>query len=148
MASELDFLNSNFEINSKKKKMKTNPAVWFEIYVEDMNRAKKFYETVLDVELQKLPMPDTLDSDMVMMAFPSEMTAAGASGTLVKMSGFKPGAGGSLIYFGSEDCSVEEKRIEKAGGKIHQSKQSLGEHGFMVLAGDTEGNMFGIHSMA
>lgn len=124
-----------------------NPIVWFEIYVDDMNRAQKFYETVFDVKLSELPMPDTLDEEMKMMAFPGDMDGPGAGGVLVKMAGFDVGGNSTLVYFGSEDCSIEEKRIEKAGGKILRGKQSLGEFGFMVSATDTEGNMFGIHSM-
>lgn len=124
-----------------------NPIVWFEIYVDDMKRAQPFYEQVLDVKLSELPMPDSLDSPMQMMSFPSDMDTHGASGVLVKMEGFKAGGNSTLVYFRSDDCATEEKRVEKAGGKVIQSKQSLGEHGFMVLANDTEGNMFGIHSM-
>jgi len=126
--------------------MKKNPVVWFEIYVNDMQRAKKFYESVLKTDLTKLPIPDNIGEGMEMMAFPMEMEAEGASGALVKMEGFKVGGGGTIVYFSSDDCAVEEGRIEKAGGKIFQSKQSIGEFGFMVLAHDTEGNMFGIHS--
>jgi len=32
--------------------MANNPVVWFEIYVQDMARAKKFYEAVLQVKLE------------------------------------------------------------------------------------------------
>ncbi len=124
-----------------------NPVGWFEIYVDDMNRAKKFYEEVLHVQLSELPMPNTADDDMKMVAFPMEMDGAGAAGALVKMAGFKAGGGGStIVYFDSDDCAIEEARIEEAGGKVHQSKESIGEYGFMVLAFDTEGNMFGVHS--
>lgn len=42
---------------------------------------------------------------------------------------------------------VEEKRAMKFGGKIHKPKMSIGQHGFISLVNDTEGNMFGIHSM-
>ena len=35
-----------------------NPVGWFEIYVDDMERAKSFYEAVLKVKLEKLPGPD------------------------------------------------------------------------------------------
>lgn len=124
-----------------------NPIVWFEIYVDDMNRAQKFYEAVFAVKLSDLPMPDTLEDEIKMMAFPSDMKGFGASGVLAKMKGVKAGGNSTLVYFGSDDCAIEEKRIEKAGGKIQQSKQSLGEFGYMVSATDTEGNMFGIHSM-
>lgn len=94
-------------------------------------------------------MPDVEDSDSTeMVAFPMEMDGAGAAGALVKMEGVKAGGNSSLVYFGSEDCSIEEGRIQAAGGRIFKSKQSLGEFGAMVLAFDTEGNMFGIHSQS
>lgn len=125
--------------------MKANPVIWFEIYVNDLQRAKKFYETVFKTELSELPTPEG-NEGMKMLSFPMEMNGEGAAGTLVKMKGFEAGGGGTIIYFRSDDCAIEENRVEKAGGKICQSKQSLGEYGFMVLANDTEGNMFGIHS--
>ena len=125
-----------------------NPVVWFEIYVEDLKRAKKFYETVLDLKLNDMPMPDMDGEEMEMVSFPMEMDGEGASGALVKMEGFKAGGNSTIIYFGSEDCAKEEGKIASAGGKVIQSKQSLGEYGFMVLATDTEGNTFGIHSEA
>ena len=64
------------------------------------------------------------------------------------MEGIKAGGNSTIVYFGSEDCSIEESRIENAGGKIHRPKESLGEYGYMVLATDTEGNTFGVHSQA
>lgn len=124
---------------------KFNPIVWFEIYVDDMARAKKFYESILKIEFSELPNPT--ENTMQMMAFPSDMEAGGASGALVKMEGFKAGGGGTIVYFHSEDCSIVQKRIAAAGGELMQPKTSLGEFGFMVLGKDTEGNMFGVHSM-
>lgn len=123
--------------------MKSNPVVWFEVYVDDMSRAKKFYETVFKTELQQLPAGPEIE----MWAFPMDMNAPGAAGSLAKMEGFGPKTGGTLVYFSSEDCSIEESRIESAGGKIQRPKTSIGEYGFMTLAVDSEGNMFGIHSM-
>jgi hypothetical protein len=70
-----------------------------------------------------------------------------ASGALVKMEGFKPGGNGTIVYFDSENCSIEEERISASGGKIFQSKTQIGEYGFMCLCIDTEGNTFGLHSM-
>jgi len=35
----------------------SNTAVWFEIYVDDMERASKFYENVFNVKLEELPNP-------------------------------------------------------------------------------------------
>lgn len=123
-----------------------NPVVWFEIYTDDLFRAKKFYESVLQIELSELPNPTS--DGMQMLSFPGDMEAKNsASGALVKMEGFKAGNNSTIVYFMSEDCSIEEARVENAGGKIFQSKTQIGDYGFMVLAKDTEGNMIGIHSM-
>ena len=121
--------------------MKSNPVGWFEIYVQDMDRAKRFYEAVLQGKLQKLNSPG-----VEMWAFPMEMNGAGASGSLVKMKGV-PSGGSTLVYFRCDDCAVEEARVTKAGGKVHKNKFSIGEHGYISLAVDPDGNMFGLHSM-
>ena len=123
----------------------SNPVCWFEIYVDDMNRAKKFYETLLQLQLTQLSEPN--DTTMEMWTFPSDMQQYGATGSLVKMAGMPVGGNSTVIYFSSEDCAIEEARIEAAGGKIHQAKMAIGEHGHIVLGVDTEGNLFGIHSM-
>ena len=52
--------------------MKTNPIVWFEIYVQDMERAKSFYEAVLAIKLEKMPAPTAECEDMEMWGFPSD----------------------------------------------------------------------------
>jgi uncharacterized protein len=124
--------------------MATNPVAWFEIYIQEMQRATQFYEAVLGVKLEPLPVPEP---DLEMMAFPMSMEQTGAGGALVKMSGVASGGNSTLVYFSCDDCAVEESRIVPAGGKIFRSKVSIGEYGFMVLANDPEGNMFGLHSL-
>ena len=129
---------------------KQNPVVHFEIYVNDMGRAQKFYESVFDIKLTKLEVPEIEEAPAEMMFFPGEpnqMEIYGAGGSLVKMTGFEAGVGGSLVYFGCEDCAVEESRVVENGGSVHKPKQSLGEYGFMSLVMDSEGNMIGLHSM-
>ena len=129
--------------------MKHNPVVWFEIYVADMARAKAFYEAVFQIQLNALPTPpgDASANGMQMLAFPADMNLGGAGGALVRMEGVPPGPGGTLVYFGCEDCAVEQARVEQAGGRVHQAKFSIGEFGFCALLVDTEGNMVGLHSM-
>lgn len=122
--------------------MKKNPVGWFEIYVQDMARAKKFYETVLDITLDKLPA-----GDLEMMAFPGDMIANGTSGALVRMPGVPSGGNSVMIYFNCDDCGLEGSRVAAAGGTVQRDKISIGEYGFVVLATDTEGNMFGLHSL-
>lgn len=124
---------------------KFNPVVWFEIYVDDIDRATKFYEEILQIKLQE--MSDPTNEAIIMKAFPGDPFNSGASGTLVKLEGMKAGGGGTMVYFFSTDCSIEQSRVEAAGGKISQPKTSLGEYGFCPIVTDTEGNTFGIHSM-
>ena len=125
----------------------SNPVVWFEIYVDDMARARAFYETVLGVTLAPLPAPGGMDG-FEMLAFPATMENPGAGGTLCRMEGVSPGGGGTLVYFACADCAVEASRVEAAGGRLHQAKMSIGDYGNIALAFDTEGNMFGLHSLA
>jgi predicted enzyme related to lactoylglutathione lyase len=125
---------------------KHNPVCWFEIYVNDMQRAKKFYSQVLNMEITDAPEMTGM-GNMQMAFFPWVENVPNSSGALVKMDGVSAGMGGTMIYFQCEDCSVEESRVEAAGGKVHQPKMSIGEFGFCSMCIDTEGNMFGLHSM-
>ncbi len=125
--------------------MATNPVVWFEIYVQDMARAQKFYEAILRVKLEALGDPN--DSTVEMKAFPMDMEGPGASGALVKMKDFPSGGNSTLVYFSCADCAEEAGRVASSGGRIQREKMAIGEYGFIALAFDTEGNMFGLHSM-
>ncbi len=134
--------------------MKSNPVVWFEIYVENMARAKAFYEATFEVKLEFMSPPTEemrATGNMEMWSFPMDkdaaMTTPGASGMLVKMDGYNPGGGGTLIYFGCEDCAVTAARAAKNGGSICSEKMAIGPYGFIALVHDTEGNTIGLHSM-
>lgn len=122
--------------------MRVNPVGWFEIYVQDMARAKRFYEAVFQTKLDKLGNPE-----IEMWAFPMDMEHLGAGGTLVRMEGMPSGGNSTIVYFICDDCAVEAARVEPAGGKIFKPKMSIGQYGFIALATDTEGNMIGMHSM-
>ncbi len=127
--------------------MKSNPVGWFEIYVQDVPRAKAFYEAVLQGHLAALDNPDPdAFPDMEMWAFPMSMEGYGAAGALVKMAGC-PSGGSTLVYFSCEDCAVETARAAAHGGRVFKSKTSIGENGFIAMVEDTEGNTIGFHSM-
>jgi predicted enzyme related to lactoylglutathione lyase len=119
-----------------------NPVAWFEIYVDDINRAKRFYEAMLCIDLQKLE-----ETEFEMWAFPMEQKSYGASGALIKLPGYPSGANSTIVYFSCADCAIEAERASKAGGKIETPKKSIGQYGFIALIVDTEGNMIGLHSM-
>lgn len=122
--------------------MKTNPVVWFEIYVQDTARAKRFYEQVLAVELAPLA-----SEGMEMWCFPMQDNSPGAMGALVKMEGCPSGGNSTLVYFACEDCAIEAGRVGAAGGQVVKEKFSIGEYGFIALVSDPDGNMIGLHSM-
>lgn len=129
---------------------KYNAVGWFEIYVQDIEKARKFYEEVFRVKLEDMSDPTGDDNNnMKMVAFPmvENGEAPGASGALVQMEGFTSGGNSTIVYFSSFDCAVEEARVEAAGGRVHMSKSAIGEHGFIALFYDVDGNMVGIHSM-
>ncbi len=129
--------------------MNQNIICWFEIYVKDMDRAKKFYSAVLGTVFSDMVAPGEADKGMKMSFF-SNPENQGVSGALVQMEGTKEGDGRSvntMVYFPCEDVSVEEARIEAAGGKVMQSKMDIGEFGFCSICVDTEGNAFGLFSM-
>ena len=123
--------------------MASNPVRWFEIYVQDTARARRFYENVLQTTLTKL---DSTAMDYWM--FPSmAMDQAGTSGAISRVEGMPSGGNSTIVYFVTDDCAVEASRVEAAGGKIMKPKFAIGPYGFIALVFDTEGNLFGLHSM-
>jgi len=132
--------------------MKANPVGWFEIYVQDIPRAVAFYEAMLETKLEHLPTSDPVAwPDLEMWTFPMsdcDNPTYGAAGALCKMGGCPSGGGGTLVYFSCEDCAVDAARAAANGGSIFKEKMPIGEHGFIALVLDTEGNMIGLHSMA
>jgi uncharacterized protein len=125
---------------------KRNPVGWFEIYVQDMNRARTFYEEVFQVTLEALPGPDP---DLEMWLFPPAMSPEnpGCGGALAKMKDKDSGTGGTIIYFSCEDCAEEASRVAAGGGQIHFDKMPIGEYGHIAMFLDPDGNMVGLHSM-
>jgi predicted enzyme related to lactoylglutathione lyase len=124
----------------------SNPFTWVEIYVEDMSRAKLFYETVFDIQMVPMDAPDGM-GEIEMISFPWVENERNISGALVKMESIKPGSGGTIVYLACTDCAIEESRIVSAGGQVFQPKMPLGEYGFCSLFIDSEGNTVGLYSM-
>ena len=132
--------------------MKANPVGWFEIYVQDMDRAKSFYETVFQVLLEQLTPPPTpqgesCEGEIEMWMFPMSEQGYGAAGALIRMEGVPSGGGGTMVYFRCEDCAIEAARVAESGGSIFREKMPIGKYGFIAIVKDTEGNMIGLHSM-
>ncbi|NQX43322.1 hypothetical protein SAMN05421820_11690 [Pedobacter steynii] len=118
-----------------------NPVGWFDINVSNLERAKKFYETVFNIQLVDFPIEWGKQS-----AFPSDDEGLNISGALVEKEERLANGSNTIVYFVSEDCVTEEARVEKAGGKISTPKMSIGQFGFVSMIIDTEGNTIGLHS--
>ena len=116
---------------------------WFEIPVNNMERARKFYEEVFKIAISI----HELDG-LIMGWFPSAPGKSGAMGSLVQHSSYIPSdTKGPILYFSCKDLSSELNRVVGAGGTILHPKKEIGDgHGFMALLKDTEGNRIALHS--
>jgi uncharacterized protein len=123
-----------------------NAVNWFEIYTSDFKRAKKFYTEVFRCKLTDIQTNSDRHNHMEYAVFPGSENNEGAGGALVKIDEAKPGMGGTLVYFATEEINTELSRVEQAGGKIIRPKLQVGDFGFIALIQDTEGNMIGLRS--
>jgi uncharacterized protein len=119
----------------------SNPVGWFDIHVSNIDRAKKFYETVFNIQFFDLPNEWGKQS-----LFPFNHEGPNISGALVEKADMTPNGNNTVVYFETEDCETEEKRIGEAGGKVVRPKMSIGEFGFVSIFIDSEGNTIGLHS--
>lgn len=122
-----------------------NAISWFEIPTNDIDRAQKFYETILNIKMAPLDLPE-----LKMRMFPLDNPMEGVGGTLVHSKGFHvPSAtDGPLIYLnGNPDVQIILDRVEAAGGKIIVPKTMISEeYGDMAVVIDTEGNRIAFHN--
>ena len=120
-----------------------NPVHWFEISVNDMDRARKFYECALGLQLGLNRVESTL-----MAWFPTTEGGAGCSGALLKSEGRTPSHDGTMIYFSVPDIDAVLARVAANGGRTLTPKTDIGEYGFYAYFEDSEGNRVGLHSSA
>lgn len=123
-----------------------NAISWFEIGVNNLERATRFYESIFKVILIPMDM-----EKIKMRLFPITDMENGVGGALVDSGGFhKPSSTeGPIIYLnGNPDVQYILDRVEAAGGTIMVPKTPISdEFGFMAVFIDTEGNRIGLHSV-
>lgn len=130
----------------KKINENTNVLTWFEIPVTDIDRAKKFYETILDIEMVK-----RTDGNDEAVFFPFnpdivQATSGRVTGVLSKSERNSPSGNGTLVYINaSPNIQAVLDKVEKAGGKIVAPKFLI-PAGFIAIIIDTEGNKVGLHA--
>lgn len=119
--------------------LNSQPIAWFEIPVTDMDRARTFYEAVLETTLQPLDLGEAFK----MALFPATNQNAGA---LMLANSYVPSHQGALLYLGVDDIDATLARTELNGGTVINAKMSIGERGFVGHFEDSEGNRVGLHS--
>ncbi|MFB6468170.1 VOC family protein [Cytobacillus sp. Hz8] len=120
--------------------------IHFEIHVDDMERAKKFYGEVFGWSFQDW-------SEYAGMPYFGAMTGAdnepGINGALMQRQNAPSETSQRLNAFactmGVEDYDVTEAKIIENGGKVAMPKYALPKMAWQGYYLDTEGNLFGIH---
>lgn len=122
----------------------THSISWFEIPTIDLDRAQKFYETILGVELVPMDMPGF---SMRMFPVPDQTFISGA--LTYAPDFYQPQTNGTLVYLNANpDVQLVLDRVEAAGGKIIVPKTEISpDIGFMAVIHDTEGNRVAFHSI-
>lgn len=112
-----------------------------EIPVTDLGRATKFYQSILNVNIEAVEMGGTQ-----MGIIPNDIGTVNV--VLVKGSDYIPTTAGPVIYLNAgKDLQPMLEKIEKNGGTIIVPKTEISpEMGFFALFMDSEGNKLGLHS--
>lgn len=123
----------------------TNALNWFEIPADDIDRAKKFYENIFEIEMGSMEMAEM---NVKMASFPYEPASGKASGAVVQSPMHKPSQDGAAIYLNANPSMDDVLgRIEAAGGSVAMPKTQIApEIGYMAFFIDTEGNKVALHS--
>lgn len=124
----------------KDKNMKSFISL-FEIPATDISRAINFYQTILDIKIEKIEMPGM---DMGIFPYDGQMV----TGVIVNSEEYRPSADGVTIYLnGSDNLQHILDKVDENGGKIIIPKTSHADGtGFFALFTDTEGNKLGLNS--
>ena len=118
-----------------------NVITWFEIFVTDLDRATRFYQTMLAVDLRR----EAFNGTTPMAIFPYGQEKVG--GALVLDPKRRASEQGTLVYLsvnGKLDATID--RVAAAGGAVVLPKTDIGMPGFIATVRDSEGNLVGLHS--
>jgi uncharacterized protein len=121
--------------------------VYFEIPADDVDRAKRFYNSLLGwkIEPTKVPVPEmtSMKYQDIITGEPKEVTPMG--GTLSMGGMYKRQMNEPIVnYVMVDDIDEKIAMVEKLGGKIAVPKRELESVGQFVIIQDTEGNVIAL----
>ena len=121
-----------------------NALNWFEIPVDEIERAQDFYEGIFDMAMA--PLQEMMGLKMV--GFPVDMTSGKIGGALVESDFHVPSDEGAVIYLNANpDIQTIIDRVEDLGGEVVMPRtQITPEIGYMAFFIDSEGNRIGLHA--
>lgn len=122
-----------------------NMVGWFELPATDIARAQAFYEHLFGITMSAMHY-----GGVQARSFPMHERAIGASGVLCAGDGYQPAPAGSglKLYFTAPDITAHLQRAQEKGGTVLAEKFSIGEHGFVGMLADPDGNVIGLHERA
>lgn len=118
--------------------MKKQWISWIEIPANNFDRAVRFYEEILEIEIAVKDF-----GSFRMGTFGDDHPGAICYGEW-----YKPSENGPLIYFNANpDLNTVLERVEMAGGEVISHKKQISESmGYMGLFIDSEGNRLALKS--
>ncbi len=138
--TKLETKKAELTVNKTTDNMKSYISI-FEIPATDISRAVKFYQAILDINIEIMDMEGM---QMGLLPFEGQKVI----GTIMKGEGYIPSPNGVTIYLnGGENLQVILNKVENNKGKIIVPKTLHGdESGYFAIFLDTEGNKIGLHS--
>lgn len=112
-----------------------NIGTYFEIPVENLDRATQFYRSVFGFEFTV----NEIHGNQ-MAFFPFKEGVKGITGALAQGEVYKPSLTGTLIYLASDDIDASVKKILESGGEVLFPKTEVPEYGWVAEFKDSEGN--------
>jgi uncharacterized protein len=128
---------------SEQRMKRASAVAWFEIPSRDLNRAKRFYETILDCTMETNELEHREEEICI---FPAEQT--GVSGALIKRNFQRPGSEGTMVYLSCDGrLDAVLSKVVEAGGRVIVPRTPVpGGYGAFACMRDSEGNHVGLHT--
>jgi predicted enzyme related to lactoylglutathione lyase len=117
-----------------------NPVSYFEIPMNNMERAMRFYEAVFDLTLEQ----QRIDGHP-MALFPYSQSRPGITGALAQGDSYQPSKHGPRIYFTVDSIESTLRRAITNGGKLAYPKTRVDTFWVAEFI-DSEGNQIALTS--